>query len=113
MNRRSGDRRKRPRFEIVGELRGSLDGLVLPVRNLARGGALLESPLQLPPGSLQWVNVLVDGQPQRMEIRVRHSTAVANDRAPYLIGVEFVTVSSATVEFIQRCIAADSMGATN
>ena len=41
MKRRLGDRRVRPRFEIVGELWGTLETVLrLPLRNVGIGGAL-------------------------------------------------------------------------
>jgi hypothetical protein len=108
MNRRIGDRRRKPRFEIVGDLWGSIDGASLTVKNLGRRGALLESPLPLPADSVHWVSVPVDGQLQALELRVRHSTpADPSTPQPYLIGVEFTKVNAATTDFIERCIAAD------
>ena len=49
MERRLGDRRGRPRFEIVGELWGTLDtALSMPLLNVGRGGALVRSTVPLP-----------------------------------------------------------------
>src|SRR5262245_42317214 len=63
MKRRIGDRRGKPRFEIVGDLWGSLDtSTTLTLKNLGRGGALIESPLPLAPDSTHWVTALADGQ---------------------------------------------------
>ena len=50
MKRRLGDRRGRPRFEIVGELRGTLDTVIgLPLVDIGKSGALVESPVALTP----------------------------------------------------------------
>jgi hypothetical protein len=104
MKRRIGDRRAKPRFEIVGELWGSADIVTsLPVQNLGRGGALLDSPLPLAPDSVHWVTAIADGQPHMLQIRVRHSTSVWNrEEHRYLIGVELVKLSPGVEEAIVR-----------
>jgi hypothetical protein len=109
MKRRLGDRRAKARFEIVGELWGNIEtSMSLVVRNIGDGGALLESPVALEPGSLHWVSALIDGDPQPVRFRVRHSTrTTAGADANYLLGVEFVSLTPAISEFVQRCLAAD------
>ena len=104
MKRRIGDRRTKPRFEIVGDLWGSADiAASLPVQNLGRGGALLDSPLPLATDSVHWVTAIADGQPHMLQIRVRHSTSVRNrERHRYLIGVEFLKLSPGVEEAIVR-----------
>ena len=48
MRRKIGDRRIRPRFDIVGDLWGSLETVLrLPLRNVSRGGALIHSHVPL------------------------------------------------------------------
>ena len=70
MKRRIGDRRGKPRFEIVGDLWGSIDtSTTLTLRNLGRGGALLDSPLPLAPDSIHWVTALADGQAHAVQNR--------------------------------------------
>jgi hypothetical protein len=104
MKRRIGDRRNKPRFEIVGDLWGTIDvSSPLTVRNLGRGGALLESAVPLVPESVHAVVAVADGQPVPLQMRVRHSTpsdSTAGRR--YLLGVEFLNVSPALDEFILR-----------
>lgn len=104
MKRRIGDRRAKPRFEIVGDLWGTADiAASLPVQNLGRGGALLDSPLPLATDSVHWVTAIADGQPHMLQIRVRHSTTVRNrDGHRYLIGVEFLKLSPGVEEAIVR-----------
>jgi hypothetical protein len=107
MKRRIGDRRAKPRFEIVGDLWGSVDvSASMKVRNLGRGGALLESPLPLTADSVHWVTALADGTAHPVQLRVRHSTAsVGVAGAPqYLIGVQFLKLSPGVEEFIVRYV---------
>jgi hypothetical protein len=52
--RRLGDRRTRPRFEVVGQLWADFETLEpLTLRDVGRGGALVASRLPLPPESIQ------------------------------------------------------------
>jgi hypothetical protein len=108
MKRRIGDRRTKPRFEIVGDLWASVDvTTTMVVHDVGRGGALLESPLALALDSTHWVTALTDGQPHLVQIRVRHSTPVAatGPEPRYLVGVEFLRLSPAVQEFIVRALA--------
>jgi hypothetical protein len=104
MKRRIGDRRAKARFEIVGELWGSLDAsATFTVRNLGSSGALLESPVALTPDSMHWVSAIIDGQAEPLRVLVRYS--VPNEGAGklrYLAGVEFVSVTPATQAFIRQ-----------
>jgi hypothetical protein len=105
MKRRIGDRRGKPRFEIVGDLWGSIDTTAsMRLENLGRGGALLDSPLPLSPDSVHWVTALADDQPHLVQIRVRHSKAAttAAGEPRFLIGVEFVKLSPSVEEAILR-----------
>lgn len=104
MTRRIGDRRGKPRFEIVGDLWASVDTTTsLVVHNLGRAGALLESARPLAADSVHWVTAAVQGQPHLVQIRVRHSTATTADGAErFLIGVEFLKLSPALEEAIVR-----------
>ena len=111
MKRRIGDRRGKPRFEIVGDLWGSIDTTTsLTLKNLGRGGALLESPLPLAPDSVHWVTALADGASHAVQMRVRHSTTTgARGETPrYLIGVEFLKLSPGLEDFIVRQVGVDN-----
>jgi len=111
MKRRIGDRRGKPRFEIVGDLWGSIDtSTTLTLKNLGRGGALLDSPLPLAPDSIHWVTALADGEAHAVQMRVRHSTTTNGNGngARYLIGVEFLKLSPGLEEFIVRQVAVDN-----
>ena len=108
MQRRLGDRRGRPRFEIVGELWGTLDAVVgMPLVNIGRGGALVESPVPLAPQSVHHVAVTCDGQPTPASVQVRHVNAVVgpDGRNRYLIGLEFLSVPSALLAQIEEWMA--------
>jgi hypothetical protein len=105
MKRRIGDRRGKPRFEIIGDLWGSIDATEsLLVPNLGRGGALVESPVPLAPESMHWVTAMAENQPHLMQIRVRHSQPLTlpDGQTRFLIGVEFVKLSPGIEEAIVR-----------
>ena len=105
---RLGDRRSELRFEIIGQLWGSLENVErLPLRNLGRGGALVESRLPLSAHSVQNVRLLFGSEPNDVKVRVRHVTPVATragDR--YLIGLEFMDLGAPALEEIDRLVAA-------
>jgi hypothetical protein len=98
MKRRLGDRRGRPRFEIVGELWGTLDTVIgMPLVNIGRGGALVHSSLPLTPESVHHVAVNCQGQHTPTSVQVRHVRAVmgSDGRDYYVIGLEFLSMPSA------------------
>jgi hypothetical protein len=102
MKRRIGDRRTKPRFEIVGDLWASVDVTTsMVVHNVGRSGALLECAQSLAPDSTHWVTAVTNGQPHLVQIRVRHITPVVTlaNEPRFLIGVEFLQ------DFIVRAIA--------
>jgi hypothetical protein len=108
--RRLGDRRGRPRFEIVGQLWGALESVEpLHLHNLSRGGALIESRLPLQPESIHRLRFAYRGQVSDLQARVRHitplSTASLHDR--FLVGVEFISVPPAALSQIDRLVAAN------
>jgi hypothetical protein len=110
MKRRIGDRRAKPRFEIVGELWGSVDVReTLTVLQLGRGGALLESEAAFVPGQGEVVHAVLamaDGQSYPIAVRVRHSAILEHQgRRAYRVGVEFVDVSPDLDEFLVRHVA--------
>jgi hypothetical protein len=105
---RLGDRRSDLRFEIIGQLWGSLEmDEQLPLRDLGRGGALVEARQPFSADGLHALRLIIDDRPNDVEVRVRHVTPVKEglvDR--FLIGVEFVNVGAATLEQIDRIVAA-------
>ena len=113
MKRRIGDRRNKPRFEIVGDLWASVDVTTsMIVHNVGRSGALLECAQALALDSTHWVTAVTNGQPHLVQIRVRHSTPVVNvaNEPRYLIGVEFLRLSPAVLDFITRAMAGAAHG---
>jgi hypothetical protein len=98
MKRRLGDRRGRPRFEIVGDLWGTLDTVIgLPLVNVGKGGVLVQSPVPLAPESVHHVSIDCDGQPTHASVQVRHVRPVegADGRQQYLVGLLFLSTPSA------------------
>ncbi len=105
---RLGDRRSELRFEIIGQLWGSLEVIErLPLRNLGRGGALVESRQPLGTDSIHGVRLVFGEQADDLEVRVRHVTPVhAADGERYLIGLEFVNPGAGTLDRIDSLVAA-------
>jgi len=100
-----GDRRSQRRLEVVGHLWGALD-IMEPARviDISLGGVLVESPVAVPPGSEQPIQLTVDGQPIVVEARVCHirrAPVVNAGRASYFVGYEFVTLPAALAEALE------------
>lgn len=107
----AGDRRDRVRFEVFGFFWGTFhmrEGA--HVRNLTSSGALIEADEPLAVESIQSIGLTVDGQSTVSQARVRHVHTIPGDLAPrYLVGVEFLSVSSAFQETVDRLIAYRSL----
>ena len=92
---RLADRRSVTRFEIVGELWASAEALeTLRICNLAPEGALVESLIPLPVGSVQPLRMTHGAQTTELRAAVRHLSPVhasGSDRL-YRIGLEFLHV---------------------
>lgn len=101
MSRTIGDRRSRPRFEIVGDLRGTVDlHARLTLRDVSPGGALLESPVRLTPETEIVLAAMIDGEPYAVPVRVRHTRPLDAAAGTHLVGVEFLAVPAALAAFI-------------
>jgi hypothetical protein len=114
VKRKIGDRRIRPRFDIVGDLWGSLETVLrLPLRNVSRGGALIHSHVPLPSQSVHRLAFKSDGEDVSVPVRVSHvDTQVSADgERTYLIGLEFLSLQPAVIEMIDRWAIAGSEGA--
>jgi PilZ domain len=110
VRRKLGDRRIRPRYDIVGDLWGTLETVLrLPLRNVSPGGALIESHVPLPAESVHRLTFRCDGQDAAAQVRVRHvkPTISIDGERTYLIGVEFLSVHPALVTQVSRWISAD------
>ena len=98
MQRRLGDRRGRPRFEILGDLCGALDTTVeMVLLDVGKTGALVRSPVPLVSQSVHHVVVNCGGQPTATRVRVQHARQVIgpDTHACYLIGLEFLSMPAA------------------
>ena len=100
---RLADRRVATRFEIVGELWGSVQALEpLHVCNLAPGGALVESLAALPVGSVQPVRIVQGAQTTDVRAAVRHLSPVHQQGGGqrYRVGLEFLDVNERAAQWI-------------
>lgn len=80
----------------------------MPLRNVGRGGILVETPHPLKEESFHGIHLVLPGHESLVEGQVRHVTAISNAKGRrYLIGFKFVTVEPATLEFIERLVAED------
>lgn len=108
VRRQNGDRRVPQRFDIVGELWGTLETVLrLPLKNVGRGGALFESHVPLASRSVHSLAIHSDGQVLRVPVRVSHvdTELSASGVHTYLIGVEFLLAPPALLEVIDRWLA--------
>jgi PilZ domain-containing protein len=109
VRRKMGDRRIRPRFDIVGDLWGTLETVLrLPLKNVSRGGALVQSHVPLPSQSIHRLAFQSGGQDLSVPVRVSHvDTQVSADgERTYLIGVEFLAAQAALLELVELWLAA-------
>ena len=104
--RRLGDRRGRPRFEIVGQLWGALETIEpLRLRNLSRGGALLESASPLTPDSVHRLRVAFADVVADLQARVCHVRVTSHGPGErYLIGLEFLHAQQSTLDRIEALV---------
>ena len=105
MMRAPGDRRARVRFEVFGAFWGTFDaGDAVRVHDLTPHGALIEAHQPFAVESIQSVVLVFDGQPAVADARVRHLRAASDQRDRYLVGVEFLSASSAFLEAVDRLV---------
>ena len=110
VRRKLGDRRVRSRYDIVGDLWGTLEtALRLPLKNVGRGGALIHSHVPLPAESIYRLTFESDGREVSAPVRVCHmKTQVSADgERTYLIGVEFVSAQPAVIEQVEHLMGTD------
>jgi hypothetical protein len=106
---RLGDRRNELRFEIIGQLFGSLESVEsLPLHNIGPGGALVESELALSPDAVYAVRLGLNGDTADIQATVRHVRLITSPTgtARYLVGLEFQGLSDAALGHIERIVAA-------
>jgi hypothetical protein len=100
---RLADRRNATRFEIVGELWGSVQTLEsLRVCNLAPEGALVESVAPLPVGSVQPIRLIQGTRATELRAAVRHLSPVylAGGGRRYRVGLEFLNLGEDAASLI-------------
>jgi hypothetical protein len=107
VNRRIGERRLKPRFEVVGgELWGRVETVAsLVMRNIGMHGALMRGSVALPAGSTQVLTADIDGHPEQLRVRVTRCQLAADAAAGFDIAVEFLTLSAQMRSFVESCIA--------
>lgn len=105
---RLGDRRAEMRFEIIGQLWGSLEAVHrLKLRNLARGGALVETATPPAPDQFRALRLGVNGAAHDIEVRVCHVTPRKTSEGDrYFVGLEFIEPSAGALEGIDRLVEA-------
>ena len=104
---RLADRRAGTRFEIVGELWGSVQALEpLHVCNCSLGGALVESLAPLPVGSVQPIRLSQGTETAEVRATVRHLSPIHQQDGGrrYRIGLEFVELGERAAGWIDRFI---------
>ena len=100
---RLAERRVAVRFEIVGELWGTVQTLQpLKLCDLAPQGALVESVAPLPVGSVQPIRFLCGSQSTEVRAAVRHVSPVHLDdgRQRYRVGLEFLQLDEQAMSSI-------------
>ena len=107
VNRRIGERRLKPRFEVVGgELWGRLETVAsLVVRNVGLHGALVRGGVALPAGSTQLVTADVDGHPEQLRVRVTRCQPAVDPAGGFDIGLEFLTLSDRMRACVEAWVA--------
>lgn len=107
LRRKMADRRLRPRFDIVGDLWGSLETVMrLPLKNVSRGGALIHSHVPLPVESVHRIALYAGEQELSVPVRVSHvdQHVSADGESTYLIGVQFISAPPALLQLVDRLL---------
>jgi hypothetical protein len=91
-----GDRRRRVRLEVVGDLWATVE-MNEPARilEISQGGALIVSSVAAAPDSLRVLTLRVDDTDVTVDVQIRHVRALpatAEQPVQYLLGVEFLTM---------------------
>ena len=105
MNKRFGDRRLTPRFDIVGELWGNLEAVVrFRVENISPGGVLFHSDMPLPADSVHRLTVSRGQKEFTTQVQVRHVRRAIGTRGEraFVIGAEFLGMYPGLLEEIRQ-----------
>ena len=109
MRRKLGDRRVKPRYDLVGDLWGTLETVLrLPLVNVSPGGALIESHVPLPAQSVHRLTFDCNGREAATQVKVHHvrRQTAGDGSTRYLIGVEFMSPHPALLGEISRWMVA-------
>ncbi len=102
MDRRSSDRRAWPRFDVFGELQGTLEmSHRLAVRNLSAGGALVDADPSYTVGSRLGGDLSYRGIHRAIRAEIRHASVVDKSSEERLLGLEFLDVSGGVDELLE------------
>jgi c-di-GMP-binding flagellar brake protein YcgR len=104
----TGDRRRSLRFDVLGALSASLSSTeTLRVLNLGVCGALVEAPLPLQADGHYSMRFVLHSHVSDVKVRIRRVTEVRREAssARYLIGLEFLALSTEAEETIGRLVA--------
>ena len=115
MRRSFGDRRIRPRFDIVGDMWGTLETVLpQPLRNVGRGGMLIESRVALPLQSIHRLLFRAEGEEVVVDVRVQHvrPNGSSGDEPRFLVGLEFVSAHPALIARIDQWLLESQGDAT-
>jgi len=111
VRRHLSDRRVRPRFDIVGDMWGTLETVLThALRNVGRGGILIESPQPLPLQSVHRLMFRAGEEDIAIDVRVQHvrpDPEAAAGEPRFLVGLQFVTEHPALMERIDQWLYAD------
>jgi hypothetical protein len=99
VKKRLGDRRSRPRFDVVGSLAGQIEIWQLSeVHNLGLGGALVDSTLPLSPGTQVSGRLSAGRELSRVRADVVH--AAPTGRGRQLFGLSWIDIPSSIEDVI-------------
>ena len=104
-----GDRRGAVRFDLGGQVWGTVETMdPLTIRNIGRGGLLVESMRPLRVDSIHQMHLVLQADESVVQGKVRHVTGIrdALPRLRYLIGFEFIDVPAPTLDWIDELVAA-------
>ena len=90
----SSERRRYPRVEILGRIKGVVRPLDVPITllNLSLGGFLMQTPMEYRVGEIhEFQFTMGDKEPLIVRARIAHTMrATVDHEAVYLFGLEFV-----------------------
>ena len=107
------DRRGKPRFDIVGELWGTIETLMqFRVENISRGGFLFHSEVPMDVDSVHQLRLTRGPVGLSTQVTVRHvrETAGPDGRPVFMIGVAFVGSDADLAAHVEHWADVESAG---